>query len=71
MAGRIPRQGANETKAQRINRDIEITSTVERVAVSPLELVQWPTVLVEGFQVCDIVEGQRSPAMGRNLPVGE
>jgi hypothetical protein len=31
--------------------------------VSPLELLEWPTVLVEGFQACDIVEGQR------NLPV--
>ena len=31
--------------------------------VSPLELVQWPTTLVEGFQACDIVEAQR------NLPV--
>ena len=31
--------------------------------ISPLELMQWPTALVEGFQACDIVEGQR------NLPV--
>ena len=33
--------------------------------VSPLELFEWPTVLIEGFQACDIVEGQR------NLPVVE
>jgi hypothetical protein len=26
-------------------------------------LLEWPTVLIEGFQACDIVEGQR------NLPV--
>ena len=31
--------------------------------VSSLELLEWPTTLVEGFQACDIVEGQR------NLPV--
>jgi hypothetical protein len=28
--------------------------------VSPLELLQWPTVLVEGFQACDVVEAQRN-----------
>jgi hypothetical protein len=28
-----------------------------------MELLEWPTVLVEGFQACDIVEGQR------NLPL--
>jgi hypothetical protein len=53
--------------------------------VSPLELTKWPTELVEGFQACDIVELQRSPACawagslapaqartggtGRNVPV--
>jgi hypothetical protein len=37
--------------------------------VSPLELLEWPTALVEGFQACDIVERQRSPGTGRNLPV--
>jgi hypothetical protein len=31
--------------------------------VSPLELMQWPTALVEGFQACDVVKAQR------NLPV--
>ena len=31
--------------------------------VSPLELLEWPTALIEGFQACDIVERQR------NLPV--
>ena len=37
--------------------------------VSPLELLEWPTGLIEGFQVFDIVERQRSPGTGRNLPV--
>jgi hypothetical protein len=65
----MPRQGANETKAQRINLDIEAITVMEGLGVSPLELVKWPTVLVEGFQVCDIVERQRSPTKGRDLPV--
>jgi hypothetical protein len=65
-AGRIPRQGADETQAgrqDRLNLGIETALIVERVGVSPLEFLEWPTVLVEGFQACDIVEGQR------NLPV--
>ena len=33
--------------------------------VSPLELLQWPTELVEGFQACDIVEGQRGTTRAR------
>lgn len=48
--------------------------------MSPLELLDWPTVLVEGFQVYDIVELKRSLAcacatgtgdMGRNLSAVE
>jgi len=30
--------------------------------ISPLELLEWPTALIEGFQACDIVEAERSPA---------
>ena len=66
MVWRIPWQSADETQAQRqdrINLDIETTPIVEGVEVSPLELLEWPTVLVEGFRACDAVEGQR------NLPV--
>ena len=33
--------------------------------VSPLELMEWPAMLIEAFQACDIVEAQR------NLPLVE
>ena len=36
----------------------------KRWGISPLELMEWPSALIEGFQACDIVEAQR------NLPVG-
>ena len=39
--------------------------------VSPLELIKWPVELVEGFQVCVVVEMERSPGTGRNLPVAD
>jgi len=39
--------------------------------VSPLELITWPAELVEGFQACDVVERERSPGTGRDLPVVE
>jgi hypothetical protein len=50
----------------------------KRWGVSPLELLAWPSALVEGLQACDIVEAERSPACawaagtggtGRNLSV--
>jgi hypothetical protein len=28
--------------------------------VSPLELMEWPVELVEGFQACDVVDAQRN-----------
>ena len=48
---------------------VEAIQVVARVGRSPLELTEWPTMLVEGFQACDIVERQRRPDTRRNLPV--
>ena len=28
--------------------------------VSPLELMEWPAMLVEAFQACDVVDAQRN-----------
>jgi hypothetical protein len=39
--------------------------------VSPLELIERPAELVEGFQACDVVEREHSPGTGRNLPVAD
>jgi hypothetical protein len=36
----------------------------KRWGVSPLELLEWPMWLVEGFQTCELVERKM------NLPVG-
>jgi hypothetical protein len=65
-AGDLSWPGASETADQRLDRiyvDMEAIQIVAGVGHSPLELLEWPTALIEGFQACDIVEGQR------NLPV--
>jgi hypothetical protein len=65
-AGDLSWPGASETAAWRQDRiyvDMEAIQVVKGVGHSPLELLEWPTALIEGFQACDIVEGQR------NLPV--
>ena len=60
-AGDLTWPGANKTAAWRQDRiyvDIEVIQVEEGVGGSPLELLEWPTVSIEGFQACDIVERQ-------------
>ena len=60
-AGDLSWPGASETAAQRLDRiyvDMEAIQVVAGVGHSPLQLLEWPTTLVEGFQSCDIVERQ-------------
>jgi len=56
--------------AARTNRPAPATPFVWRLyrlwktwGVSPLELLGWPVLLVEGFQACDVVEAQRNLAV--------
>jgi hypothetical protein len=38
--------------------------------VWPLEFIEWPVELVEGFQVCDVVEKERNLPVAAALTVG-